>query len=71
MGIVDKESNSHEKVSRIIEGLGNRNHGGKHIPEGFNVNSAKNGNTTSRSSNETINDEMIDPLSTIKKFSIK
>lgn len=71
MGIVDKESNSHEKVSRIIEGLGNRNHGGKHIPEDFNVNSAKNGNTTSRSSNETINDEMIDPLSTIKKFSIK
>lgn len=71
MGIVDKLSNSHEKVSRIIEGLGNHNHGGKHIPEDFNVNSAKNGNTTSRSSNETINDEMIDPLSAIKNFSIK
>ena len=71
MGIVDKESNSHEKVSRIIQSHNNHNHGRKDIPENFNVNSAKNGNTTSRSSSETINDEMIDPLSTIKKFSIK
>ena len=37
------------------------------MPEDFNVRSAINGNITSKPPNETINDELRDPLFTMKK----
>ena len=66
MGIVGKESNSPEKISRISQDLGNYNLAENDMPEDFNVHSAINGNITSKPPNETINDELRDPLFAMK-----
>ena len=50
----------------MSQDLRNDNIAEKDVPEYFNVHSATNGNITSKSSNESINDELIDPLSTMK-----